>query len=737
MKFVKTINLKILIIIFNITLLFFGTVNAQEKIINLNLSRYYYRVSGPNEGMVDYDENEHSGMFPNGTYYMWTVSEIYEFLLFGHIILANGEEQRNYQRKLGDGYYQEAPFGVREISKYPPPQVFVDGAQSTPDFDGIIDPDIKADKMFIVYRKQSPWMHLRNEGYQFVNQYYGDFMIMNSTYKLTFDDDAYPETSPDLDADTTQTVTDFYVLKAYRVGQTSITGKTGTDPNGKWFINHGAYWASTMVTPSLTGVSSPRKDLVITYGWDGNHPNVTQFTTGGPPFDDTGEPRFTPIADGDLISTNYSGFALLHCDISPDDKSDWVPNNPYGSYVHVRHLHFSADAVLPGGKTTWDYFISPGPQSLPYQLSTWEDGSDTNPITLESKTPAQVWGGWKEMKMGDSVSVVHAIGSGSISRQEARTLGAKWAKWYQSGDVPDAYYDDNVSSGLGNVLATDDIKNQIVARGKDSLKVAMQRAQELWENNLECPRPYPSPDLYVTSGPYSCTLEWDDIGTKYPDHEGGNVIAYRIYRKIGHVEDEYPTEAGQNLYWERIKEIPVDSLATSPKGLFMYVDAGLEVGEDYHYAVTAVSDKRCGIDGTGPYLESSQWSNRSTLPARPIIPGKDNLNQIAVVPNPYYIYGQLMNFSSDNNRLMFVNLPPYCTLKIYNVTGDLVHTLVHDDGSSVDFWDQITQNNQFIASGVYILVVSDAQKLIADESGNLTIRQKLSDKAIIKFTIIR
>ncbi len=97
-----------------------------------------------------------------------------------------------------------------------------------------------------------------------------------------------------------------------------------------------------------------------------------------------------------------------------------------------------------------------------------------------------------------------------------------------------------------------------------------------------------------------------------------------------------------------------------------------------------------------------------------------------------------MNFASDNNRLMFVNLPPYCTLRIFNTTGDLIHTITHDDGSSNDFWDQITQSNQFIASGVYILVVTDAKKLVADEQGNLTIPQDIpGEKAIIKFTIIR
>lgn len=730
-KYTKKIPISCLIITCFILTMISEYGYAQKYILDLDLSRFYYRIDGLDGGVVEYDENEHCGMFPSGTYYMWTVSNIKEHMLFGHIILANGEEQRNYRHKVDEGYLLDPPFGIYEYEKYPRPVVYVDGIQSTPKFEGILDPDIKADKMFVIYKKHSPWMHIRYEGYQFVNQYYGDFTILKTTYKLTFDDDDYPETDPDPDADTTQTIEDFYIFKAYRCSQTSYTGITGMDPSGDWFIHHGAMWASTMFIPSVVP-GCDRNQLIVTYGWTGNHSDLTTFVSGGPLFDATGYPRFKPLPDGVLTSTPYTGFTLLHCDKSPSDRSDWVDNQPYTSRVRINFTNERGEAQWPGSKRAWDYFIAPGPGI--YEISTLEDGTDPNPLTIEGKQPAQIWGGW-DMVKDDSVTVVHVLGSGSISRKEARAAGRAWANWYEFGDVPDAYYDDPV---MGEVLVNDEVKNQIIARGRDSLALAMQRAQELWENDLVCPRPYPSPDLYVTSGPYSVTLEWEDMAEKYPDHDGGEVIAYRIYRKKGHVDDEYPTEAGKNLYWELIKEIPTESLIKSAKGLFTYIDAGLSVGEDYHYGVTVVSNKQCGIDGSGPYLECSKWSNRSVLPARPIIPGKGHLDSIAVVPNPFYIYGQRMNFASDNNRLMFVNLPPYCTLKIYNATGDLIHTITHDDGSSNDFWDQITQTNQFIASGVYILVVSDAKRLIADEQGNLTIPQDMpGEKAIVKFTIIR
>ncbi|MFC1619612.1 hypothetical protein ACFL45_06660 [Candidatus Neomarinimicrobiota bacterium] len=698
----------------------------QPGTFNLNLARYNFRLTSSSLGVPGYSRNEHSGRFPNGSYYMWTVSNIKESVIFGEVILAAGEFQLGFDDETNGGYDDGGPFWRWEISKYAPPLVMVDGIQSSADYPNVVDESIKADIMFRVFKKNDPWMHLRYEGYQFVNQLYGDFVILKTTYKLTFDDDSYPETDPDPDADTTQVVKNVYIMKAYRVGQSSYTGKTGDDPSGSWFIHHGAWWASTMIIPSLPGVPGPRQNLVVTYGYDGDHP-TDEYTVGGKPYNDTGHPRYQPVPDGWLMSTPYSGFTLLHCDQAPGDTTDWI-EQPHSSRIYVTFNDFRE--WKNGG--LWNNYIVGRPDP-PYEILPYPPTGD--PTQEEGKQPVQIWGGWPQMRMHDSVTVVHALGSGSITREEARAVGSAWAKWYQFGDVPEAYYDD---PELGSVLVTDAIKEEIIHRGEDSLAVAMQRAQELWENNLVCPRPYPSPDLYVWSAPNAIRLEWTNVEEDYPGHEGGNVLAYRVYRKKGSFWDDFPEEAGKNLFWEMIKEIPADSLVRNDRSFFEYSDLNLPVGEDYYYGVTAVSDVRAGIDGTGPNLESSRWSNRSQLPAVPFQPGKSTLDSIVVVPNPYYIKGQLMNFVSDNNQLMFANLPPFCTLRIYNVTGDLVHKLEHDSGTSSEYWDQITLTNQFIASGVYILVatVTDKHMQMAADA-NVTVPDDLPGKTIIKFTIIR
>jgi hypothetical protein len=60
-------------------------------------------------------------------------------------------------------------------------------------------------------------------------------------------------------------------------------------------------------------------------------------------------------------------------------------------------------------------------------------------------------------------------------------------------------------------------------------------------------------------------------------------------------------------------------------------------------------------------------------------------------------------------KLMFVNLPPVCTIYIYNESGDLVKILNHTDGSGGEAWSDATQENflttdsgQMVVSGIYI-----------------------------------
>jgi hypothetical protein len=78
------------------------------------------------------------------------------------------------------------------------------------------------------------------------------------------------------------------------------------------------------------------------------------------------------------------------------------------------------------------------------------------------------------------------------------------------------------------------------------------------------------------------------------------------------------------------------------------------------------------------------------------------LDEIRVVPNPYYAYSKYEADKIDN-IVRIVNLPKSCTVRIYTVNGILVRTLTKDDETVTYLeWDLKNQSKVPVASGMYI-----------------------------------
>jgi hypothetical protein len=101
---------------------------------------------------------------------------------------------------------------------------------------------------------------------------------------------------------------------------------------------------------------------------------------------------------------------------------------------------------------------------------------------------------------------------------------------------------------------------------------------------------------------------------------------------------------------------------------------------------------------------------------------KNALDQIRVVPNPYYGSSAYESNRTDN-RVRITNLPSKCTIKIFTMNGTLVRTIKRDVTGQEDLylgtlgpgddikrsklisyveWDMKNQNNISVASGLYI-----------------------------------
>jgi len=81
---------------------------------------------------------------------------------------------------------------------------------------------------------------------------------------------------------------------------------------------------------------------------------------------------------------------------------------------------------------------------------------------------------------------------------------------------------------------------------------------------------------------------------------------------------------------------------------------------------------------------------------------EDALEDIRIVPNPYYAYSKYETSKLDN-RIIITNLPQTVTVRIYTINGTLVRTLEKDD-DTITFleWDLKNQSRVPIASGMYI-----------------------------------
>ncbi len=92
-----------------------------------------------------------------------------------------------------------------------------------------------------------------------------------------------------------------------------------------------------------------------------------------------------------------------------------------------------------------------------------------------------------------------------------------------------------------------------------------------------------------------------------------------------------------------------------------------------------------------------------------VVKAENDLDKIAVVPNPYYGRNQYETDQLDK-RVKIVNLPPTCDISIYNTGGNLIRKFSKDDPtiSSVT-WDLTNYAGIPVAGGVYIIYVKSPQ----------------------------
>jgi len=134
-------------------------------------------------------------------------------------------------------------------------------------------------------------------------------------------------------------------------------------------------------------------------------------------------------------------------------------------------------------------------------------------------------------------------------------------------------------------------------------------------------------------------------------------------------------------------------------------------------------------------LSSSKYYTRTTEPAYLQRAPGENLKNIRIVPNPYYIKADAFQFPKEFDKIMFYNIPAQCDIKIFSERGDLVKTIKHVDGSGDEAWNSITDARQVIVSGLYIAHIRVTNDIRDRDTGELVFKK--GDSINKKFIIIR
>jgi hypothetical protein len=324
-----------------------------------------------------------------------------------------------------------------------------------------------------------------------------------------------------------------------------------------------------------------------------------------------------------------------------------------------------------------------------------------------------------DLQPDSTINVVYAIvcgrwatgGGDSPERRANLTLNANWAKIAYNGED---------SNGDGILQPEEDTNHDGIL------------------NRYILPAPPPSPRLKVIPGDRQVALYWDDSPesaidpiTRLEDFEG-----YRIYssRKTSGIEGGYTLLAQFDLidnlgYDTGVEPVRLPEPVTIDGTTYQYrfVNEGVLNGWPTGNAFAVTAFDRGDPQNNLESLESNITENLTfTYPGTQPASGA---GEVYVYPNPYKV-AAAWDGSGDRERLIwFANLPERCTIRVFNLAGDLVKTLDHDaatyDGSNVarlstgfgisrralpggeHAWDLISDDDQAIATGLYLFSVKD------------------------------
>ena len=589
------------------------------------------------------------------------------------------------------------PIDITMDGKYDHPSVLVDNDPATnlqylDDVDNV-DPSLPADRIINNNVQTSLGVKMERTIYAFTHPDHQNYHIQE--YVFT-NNGCF-----DKDCNTTfeQTVEGFQVYFQYRYA----ISREGMIYDGNWLPQSAAWGHNTMNDVIGENPDNPvlndqfyddGKIMRAFYSWQGYHSDASFDNVGGP----------NAPGEGHLGAAQFAGVVTLHADKSPSDNSDdiYQPSttwfitsddpttsgndqfnetksiNEYTNYMTVGHPEQSQAEIVGSGNA--NQFNDPRTGSNPGGTS---QGIGFGPYTLAP---------------GESIRIVLAEAASGLSREMCYIVGQNWKNDVFTDHYPissdlHTHMLNQYNRGSGKNL----YKNSWVFTGADSIIQTFKRAKynfDLMESGQSLPETPRPPSIFnVTSGGDRIIIDWTSEAESSPGFDGYNL--YRLKFKPDTTLFAYNVNQGLLN--------PIDeSIATLWKldaGENEFQDVTAERGFDYFYFLEAFDNGTNDVK----VLNSSKFYTITNKAASLKRPAGESFEDIRVVPNPYHISSRDFQYGvSAPDRLMFLNIPPKCKIRIFTERGDLIDTIEHTDGSGDEAWNSITSSRQVIVSGLYI-----------------------------------
>ncbi len=197
----------------------------------------------------------------------------------------------------------------------------------------------------------------------------------------------------------------------------------------------------------------------------------------------------------------------------------------------------------------------------------------------------------------------------------------------------------------------------------------------------------------------------DDNSTRVPAYDSGQYLYGKFGPDAGSNDDR---KAMRGCTWVGSSTITSeDAMLSIQDGLIpTETRIRLRVAKEYRRYASDRSDvdETAGTPNNNNPLYRFSTADVATVTGD--VPALTNaLDDVRVVPNPYYAYSQYETSKLDN-RVKITGLPEVCTVRIYSVAGTLVRTFNKADPLTYIEWDLKNDRNVPIAGGVHIVHVN-------------------------------